>query len=294
MPHRLGPAGPARRRTFVGAIGPSRRQPEAKRRKEQIVKWGSRFAHHARFAHHVCASCSVFAYRSDLLILGQVGGRRKYPEPIGGLSSANWCCWRGLNSRPLPYQGSALPLSYSSARGDQAAPFLASGGGGCNPENRREDRQAAADRMGDLPGIAAFAVACCWRSCSAAFAAEVLRDAFGGAALLAGRCPSLEAGGFGGGLHGFPGEFDQVGGFVSVIGRGGLQRRVRGRGQASLSELVQLAASLWASRLRLTALPRKRIFWFSERSGAAAALSASSAWKPKPMMSVARWSSSSV
>ena len=29
--------------------------------------------------------------------------------------SAGWCCWRGLNSRPLPYQGSALPLSYSSA-----------------------------------------------------------------------------------------------------------------------------------------------------------------------------------
>ncbi len=26
-----------------------------------------------------------------------------------------WCCWRGLNSRPLPYQGSALPLSYNSA-----------------------------------------------------------------------------------------------------------------------------------------------------------------------------------
>lgn len=27
----------------------------------------------------------------------------------------DWCCWRELNSRPLPYQGSALPLSYSSA-----------------------------------------------------------------------------------------------------------------------------------------------------------------------------------
>lgn len=26
-----------------------------------------------------------------------------------------WCCWRELNSRPLHYQGSALPLSYSSA-----------------------------------------------------------------------------------------------------------------------------------------------------------------------------------
>jgi hypothetical protein len=27
-----------------------------------------------------------------------------------------WCCKRGLNSRPLPYQGSALPLSYCSIR----------------------------------------------------------------------------------------------------------------------------------------------------------------------------------
>ena len=25
-----------------------------------------------------------------------------------------WCCWGGLNSRPHPYQGCALPLSYSS------------------------------------------------------------------------------------------------------------------------------------------------------------------------------------
>jgi hypothetical protein len=28
--------------------------------------------------------------------------------------SFSWCCGRGLNSRPLPYQGSALPLSYRS------------------------------------------------------------------------------------------------------------------------------------------------------------------------------------
>jgi hypothetical protein len=27
-----------------------------------------------------------------------------------------WCCWTGLNCRPPPYQGGALPLSYSSAR----------------------------------------------------------------------------------------------------------------------------------------------------------------------------------
>jgi hypothetical protein len=28
-----------------------------------------------------------------------------------------WCCWRGLNSRPPPYQGGALPLSYNSTSG---------------------------------------------------------------------------------------------------------------------------------------------------------------------------------
>ena len=33
-----------------------------------------------------------------------------------------WCCERGLNSRPLPYQGSALPLSYRSAGSRWAGP----------------------------------------------------------------------------------------------------------------------------------------------------------------------------
>jgi hypothetical protein len=28
----------------------------------------------------------------------------------------SWCCRKGLNFRPLPYQGSALPLSYGSLR----------------------------------------------------------------------------------------------------------------------------------------------------------------------------------
>ena len=42
-----------------------------------------------------------------------------------GVSSAvRWCCERGLNSRPLPYQGSALPLSYHS---------LCPGGPRCGP-----------------------------------------------------------------------------------------------------------------------------------------------------------------
>src|SRR5229473_4577346 len=31
-----------------------------------------------------------------------------------------WCCRTGLNCRPLPYQGSALPLSYGSEEGTAA------------------------------------------------------------------------------------------------------------------------------------------------------------------------------
>src|ERR1700754_4518102 len=40
-----------------------------------------------------------------------------------------WCPWRGLNTRPLPYQGSALPFSYMGA-------FLLSKFGGAGEGNR--------------------------------------------------------------------------------------------------------------------------------------------------------------
>ncbi len=40
---------------------------------------------------------------------------------IGPFSRSDWCCRTGLNCRPLPYQGSALPLSYGSARRPQAS-----------------------------------------------------------------------------------------------------------------------------------------------------------------------------
>ncbi len=39
--------------------------------------------------------------------VGSVWKRHSFQED-------DWCCERGLNSRPLPYQGSALPLSYRS------------------------------------------------------------------------------------------------------------------------------------------------------------------------------------
>ena len=40
--------------------------------------------------------------------LASCPGVRDFAEKI------RWCCWGGLNSRPHPYQGCALPLSYSS------------------------------------------------------------------------------------------------------------------------------------------------------------------------------------
>jgi hypothetical protein len=51
-----------------------------------------------------------------------IGARcvRKPPDLSDKRITKSWCCWRGSNSRPLPYQGSALPLSYSSAPGGQA------------------------------------------------------------------------------------------------------------------------------------------------------------------------------
>ncbi len=42
----------------------------------------------------------------------------EYPiniKELREINSLKWCCRRDLNSRPLPYQGSALPLSYGSA-----------------------------------------------------------------------------------------------------------------------------------------------------------------------------------
>ena len=47
------------------------------------------------------------------------GGTDATERHLGQATTAackeGWCCWRGLNSRPLPYQGSALPLSYNSS-----------------------------------------------------------------------------------------------------------------------------------------------------------------------------------
>jgi hypothetical protein len=57
-----------------------------------------------------CPIEGVFPRRlaqSRVSVGGRVSEKRGNPRK-------NWCCGRGLNSRPLPYQGSALPLSYHS------------------------------------------------------------------------------------------------------------------------------------------------------------------------------------
>src|SRR5690606_10476279 len=53
---------------------------------------------------------------------------------IASEQGKNWCCERGLNSRPLPYQGSALPLSYRSPvlKGARGAGASAGGATPCS------------------------------------------------------------------------------------------------------------------------------------------------------------------
>ena len=45
---------------------------------------------------------------------GRVGNRTSRRKVLADINELNWCCRTGLNCRPLPYQGSALPLSYGS------------------------------------------------------------------------------------------------------------------------------------------------------------------------------------
>jgi hypothetical protein len=61
----------------------------------------------------------------------------------GGFPRLKWCCRSGLNARPLPYQGSALPLSYGSIRRYRFGPAVARGntrGGGAWQGARRSRR----------------------------------------------------------------------------------------------------------------------------------------------------------
>src|SRR5262249_43177575 len=71
--------------------------------------------------------------------------------PAMSVKGGRWCCRGGLNSRPQPYQGCALPLSYGSTA--RFPPPLGGGEAGpmekasrpvkracttfCNPPNRR-------------------------------------------------------------------------------------------------------------------------------------------------------------
>ena len=68
----------------------------------------------------------------------------------------SWCCRTGLNCGPLPYQGSALPLSYGSARMTLAR-RVAACSERCRCSRRRAQQMQEVDRDGERqlrPGFA--------------------------------------------------------------------------------------------------------------------------------------------
>src|SRR6201992_1505609 len=57
----------------------------------------------------------------------------KFSSKYKGFYGDIWCCRTGLNCRPLPYQGSALPLSYGSIAGGQVTAAPSESGGIAKP-----------------------------------------------------------------------------------------------------------------------------------------------------------------
>jgi hypothetical protein len=65
--------------------------------------WSRRYCRDSRTARHLPP------------VLCRHNGQKALPvKGYNDFKGIRWCCQRGLNSRPLPYQGSALPLSYGS------------------------------------------------------------------------------------------------------------------------------------------------------------------------------------
>ena len=70
---------------------------------------------------HTCGHCCnlrVSWHIYDTQKWGAIIMRRRDAEAtvrlVDGVKAFVWCCRGGLNSRPRPYQGRALPLSYDS------------------------------------------------------------------------------------------------------------------------------------------------------------------------------------
>ena len=102
--------------------------------------WDSAFAHCAANSKALNAPRTESPWespsnwgRSHRVHGSGLGDKGVVPQLTPDFVWGNWCCRRGLNSRPLPYQGSALPLSYGSnleyPRPHAAAPARAPAGG---------------------------------------------------------------------------------------------------------------------------------------------------------------------
>src|SRR5215472_4656330 len=74
------------------------------------------------------------------------GERAKVPKVVGKI----WCCRSGLNTRPPPYQGGALPLSYGSKNARPETPPTQRGGNCHNGPPWRKEKQEGKARLSGL------------------------------------------------------------------------------------------------------------------------------------------------
>ncbi len=75
---------------------------------------------HAHLRQNICRTESPqFAGRFATCSWPRTGKKKGVLGALSAVVDESWCCGRGLNPRPPPYQGGALPLSYRSAPADR-------------------------------------------------------------------------------------------------------------------------------------------------------------------------------
>ena len=110
-----------------GRLPPGRRRPELFSdatclRRKGLARFKQRQFGPASYEGSIAGERALFnSFSRQLLVrfsaqpdVRMTGPRELIRRRTRIVNKTGWCCWTGLNCRPLPYQGSALPLSYSS------------------------------------------------------------------------------------------------------------------------------------------------------------------------------------
>src|SRR2546430_1140300 len=74
---------------------------------------------------------------------------RQRQDANPNVHESGWCCREGLNLRPPPYQGGALPLSYGSAGPEAKTARMERGRERADPCHKGENGASARRRMAD-------------------------------------------------------------------------------------------------------------------------------------------------